>query len=85
MVFILILILHLPYISTIILLLLTAEGFAFAITRNKPAKSELDIHIFDPFKIYSLPSFFAVVLRANASDPAVVSDNAKLLHCKNVF
>jgi hypothetical protein len=38
-------------------------------TINTPAMSEFDIHIFEPFIIYSLPSFFATVFREKASVP----------------
>lgn len=49
-------------------------------TKKIPAISELDIHIFDPFKMKSFPSLLAVVFRANASEPDEGSVNAKLLH-----
>lgn len=52
-------------------------------TKKSPATSELEIHILDPFKTKSVPSLFAVVFIANASEPDVVSDKAKLLHYNN--
>lgn len=65
-------------------LLLTLEGSALAMTRNTPATSELEIHIFDPLMTYSLPSFFATVFRAKASEPEVGSVRQKLPAWKEV-
>lgn len=57
---------------------LTTEGFAFAKTRNNPAISEFEIHIFVPFITYSVPSFFASVFKEKASDPEPGSVRQKL-------
>jgi hypothetical protein len=44
-----------------------------------PARSEFEIHILEPLRMKSEPSFLAVVFKLKASEPEEGSVNAKLL------
>jgi hypothetical protein len=57
----------------------TADGSAFAIIKKIPARSEFEIHILEPLRMKSEPSFLAVVFKLKASEPEEGSVNAKLL------
>lgn len=50
--------------------------------RKRPASAELVIHIFSPLSTQLSPSLTAEASRANASEPELASDNAKLANYK---
>ena len=65
-------------LNSIIFNIITFSGAAFANTRNTPACSAFEIHIFEPFMTKKSPFFSALVSIANASLPEATSDRQKL-------